>query len=123
MSPRDQKRWEISQLNESIDFDFEHIEIDPSPFQLVEKTPVSKVHRLFTILSLRRAYVTQLGRLVGVVGLKELRAAIEDANNGNLMVEPMDIDSLPGSETQTQNPSNANDVGGDFVSNDVERAY
>lgn len=125
MSPLDQKHWEQSQLNESIDFDYEHIEIDPSPFQLVEKTPISKVHRLFTILSLRRAYVTQLGRLVGVVGLKELRSAIEDSNNGNFIVQCMAINSLPGSETQTQNSPNANDghVGGDFVMTDVEKAY
>ena len=30
----------------------------------------------------RSAYVTTLGRLVGVVGLKELRKAIEDSNTG-----------------------------------------
>ena len=32
----------------------------------------------------RSAYVTTLGRLIGVVGLKELRKAIEDANSGNI---------------------------------------
>lgn len=39
---------------------------------------------LFTNIfsGVRSAYVTTLGRLVGVVGLKELRKAIEDSNSG-----------------------------------------
>lgn len=109
MSSRDQKRWEILQLNESIGFDYVDIQIDPAPFQLVEKTPISKVHRLFSILSLRRAYVTQLGRLVGVVGLTELRSAIEYANEGNFMTECMDI-AHDDYEFQTQHSSAVNDA-------------
>jgi hypothetical protein len=41
------------------------------------------VHSLFSMLSMNRAYVTAIGRLVGVVGLKELRKSIEDANTGH----------------------------------------
>lgn len=87
MSPEDQKQWEVAQLNQSIHFDYADIKIDPAPFQLVEKTPISKVHSLFTMLALRRAYVTQLGRLVGFVGLNELRRSIEDINNGNVEIK------------------------------------
>lgn len=117
MTPDDQKRWELAQLNELIDFDCEDIRIDPSPFQLVEKTPIVTVHRLFTILSLRRAYVTQLGRLVGVVGLKELRHAIEDANNGNLIMEC--IDHRP--DVTHENFSDDANACDDSAVNDVER--
>merc|ERR1719500_1803935 len=34
------------------------------------------------MLGVNHAYVTTIGRLIGVVGLKELRKAIEDANSG-----------------------------------------
>lgn len=87
MSLRDQRRWELSQLNQPIEFDVEDIQIDLAPFQLVEQTPIAKVHRLFTVMTLRRAYVTQLGSLVGVIGLKELRHAVEDVNSGKWMME------------------------------------
>lgn len=51
--------------------------MDPAPFQLVERTSLLKVHKLFALLNLSHAYVTTLGRLVGVVALKEVRKAIE----------------------------------------------
>ena len=62
---------------------FTDIHIDPAPFQLVEKSSLLKVHSLFSMLGVNHAYVTTIGRLIGVVGLKELRKAIEDANSGN----------------------------------------
>ena len=65
--------------------------IDPSPFQLVEMTSLYKVvhykkyflwwityslslqvHSLFSLLSLSHAYVTSLGKLVGVVTLTDV---------------------------------------------------
>ena len=50
--------------------------------QLVEKSSLLKVHSLFSMLGVNHAYVTAIGRLIGVVALKELRKAIEDANSG-----------------------------------------
>ena len=47
--------------------DFKKSQIDPAPFQLVERTSLYKVHSLFSILALSHAYVTSIGRLVGVV--------------------------------------------------------
>lgn len=64
--------------------DFASCHIDPAPFQLVEKTSLLKVHSLFSMVGVNHAYVTAIGKLVGVVGLKDLRKAIEDANSGNL---------------------------------------
>ncbi|KAG6448259.1 chloride channel protein 2 isoform X2 [Manduca sexta] len=108
MSPEDQKAWEQLEMAKEIDFDrmlqiarkrelhpedsvYEDenlyiCHIDPAPFQLVERTSLLKVHSLFSTLGVSRAYVTAIGRLIGVVSLKELRKAIEDVNSGALTV-------------------------------------
>ena len=39
---------------------------------------------MFSMLGVNLAYVTAIGRLIGVVGLKELRSGIENANSGIL---------------------------------------
>ena len=59
--------------------DIDESKVDPAPFQLVEKTSLIKVHTLFALLSLNHSYVTDGGRLVGIVTLKEIKAAIEDS--------------------------------------------
>ncbi|KAF6028260.1 CLCN2 [Bugula neritina] len=69
-----QLKWEAERLSSKIDF--EQCQIDPAPFQLVLRTSLYKVHSLFSLLGLNHAYVTNVGRLVGVVSLKELRKAI-----------------------------------------------
>ncbi|XP_051166763.1 chloride channel protein 2 isoform X2 [Leptopilina boulardi] len=84
MSAEDQKIWEESEMALEVDFSVCHI--DPAPFQLVERTSLLKVHSLFSMVGVNHAYVTVIGRLVGVVALKELRKAIEDANSGILPV-------------------------------------
>lgn len=71
MSPEEQLAWEEDQLNMMVDFN--ECVIDPSPFQLVERTTIYKVHSLFSMLGLNHAYVTSIGRLVGVVALKDVR--------------------------------------------------
>ena len=45
---------------------------------------ILQVHSLFSMLGVNHAYVTAIGRLIGVVGLKELRWGIENANSGHL---------------------------------------
>ncbi|XP_064418255.1 chloride channel protein 2-like [Latimeria chalumnae] len=67
--------WEDKQLEEQVDFD--SCKIDPAPFQLVEATSLHKTHTIFSLLGLDHAYVTCIGKLIGVVSLKELRKAIE----------------------------------------------
>ncbi|XP_066251883.1 chloride channel protein 2-like [Euwallacea similis] len=88
--PADQNAWEQNQLSEEVDF--ASCQIDPAPFQLVERTSLLKVHSLFSMMNLNTAYVTAMGKLVGVVGGKELRKAISDANNGILPVEANEAD-------------------------------
>ncbi|CAG2159629.1 unnamed protein product [Oppiella nova] len=86
MSQEEQAAWEEDQLNSMVDFSM--CRIDPAPFQLVEKTTLLKVYSIFSMLGLNHAYVTSIGRLVGVVALKDvriLRTAIEQMNQGVLV--------------------------------------
>ncbi|EDS40747.1 chloride channel protein 2 [Culex quinquefasciatus] len=85
MSPEDQKAWELEEMAKPIDVD--NLHIDPAPFQLVERTSILKVHSLFSMVGINHAYVTNVGQLVGVVALKELRVAIENVNSGTLTPE------------------------------------
>uniref|UniRef100_A0A8C7HF51 Chloride voltage-gated channel 2 n=1 Tax=Oncorhynchus kisutch TaxID=8019 RepID=A0A8C7HF51_ONCKI len=62
--------WEENQLDEQVNFD--NCKIDPAPFQLVERTSLHKTHTIFSLLGLDHAYVTSIGRLIGVVSLKEV---------------------------------------------------
>uniref|UniRef100_A0A8C2G178 Chloride channel, voltage-sensitive 1a n=1 Tax=Cyprinus carpio TaxID=7962 RepID=A0A8C2G178_CYPCA len=60
----------VTQMDKPLEID--QIRIDPSPFQLVERTSLHKTHTLFSLLGLSHAYVTNTGKLVGVVALKEV---------------------------------------------------
>ncbi|XP_037123066.1 chloride channel protein 2-like isoform X3 [Syngnathus acus] len=75
MTLREIADWEEMQLDEQVNFN--NCKIDPAPFQLVERTSLHKTHTIFSLLGLDHAYVTSIGRLIGVVSLKELRKAIE----------------------------------------------
>uniref|UniRef100_A0A665W8P8 Chloride channel, voltage-sensitive 1b n=1 Tax=Echeneis naucrates TaxID=173247 RepID=A0A665W8P8_ECHNA len=80
------KAWEEAELDKPIDM--EQIRIDPSPFQLVERTSLHKTHTLFSLLGLSHAYVTSIGKLVGVVALKELQKAIEGSTRSGVRLRP-----------------------------------
>ncbi|CAJ1062482.1 chloride channel protein 1 isoform X2 [Xyrichtys novacula] len=86
MTPEEIKAWEEEELNKPIDM--EQIRIDPSPFQLVERTSLHKTHTLFSLLGLSHAYVTSIGKLVGVVALKELQKAIEGSTRSGVRLRP-----------------------------------
>ncbi|XP_060799386.1 chloride channel protein 2c isoform X2 [Neoarius graeffei] len=75
MTIREIAEWEEQQLDEQVNFN--NCKIDPAPFQLVERTSLHKTHTIFSLLGLDHAYVTSIGRLIGVVSLRELRKAIE----------------------------------------------
>ncbi|XP_050299927.1 chloride channel protein 2-like isoform X2 [Anthonomus grandis grandis] len=95
---QEQLEWEQKQLSEEIDF--ADCQVDPAPFQLVERTSLLKVHSLFSMMHLNMAYVTVIGKLIGVVGGRELRKAIDDANSGHLPMineteEKKNCESLP----------------------------
>uniref|UniRef100_A0A7N6ALM2 Chloride channel protein n=1 Tax=Anabas testudineus TaxID=64144 RepID=A0A7N6ALM2_ANATE len=80
------KAWEEAELDKPINM--EHTRIDPSPFQLVERTSLHKTHTLFSLLGLSHAYVTSIGKLVGVVALKELQKAIEGSTRSGVRLRP-----------------------------------
>ncbi|XP_072852371.2 chloride channel protein 2 isoform X1 [Pogona vitticeps] len=75
MTPAEILEWEDQQLNQFVNFN--NCKIDPAPFQLVERTSLHKTHTIFSLLGVDHAYVTSIGRLIGMVSLKELRKAIE----------------------------------------------
>ncbi|XP_057594776.1 chloride channel protein 2 isoform X2 [Hippopotamus amphibius kiboko] len=75
MTPEEILEWEERQLDEPVNFS--DCKIDPAPFQLVERTSLHKTHTIFSLLGVDHAYVTSIGRLIGIVTLKELRKAIE----------------------------------------------
>ncbi|XP_051575050.1 chloride channel protein 1-like isoform X2 [Myxocyprinus asiaticus] len=86
MTPEEIKAWEEDELDKPIDID--QIRVDPSPFQLVERTSLHKTHTLFSLLGLSHAYVTSIGKLVGVVALKELQKAIEGSTRSGVRLRP-----------------------------------
>ncbi|XP_061446263.1 chloride channel protein 2-like [Rhineura floridana] len=74
------EEWECRRLQEPICLD--EVPIDPAPYRLLEKETLYQCYDLFNLLSLRTAYVTNMGRLVGVVSLKELKTAVEGCVKG-----------------------------------------
>uniref|UniRef100_A0A915PI94 Chloride channel protein n=1 Tax=Setaria digitata TaxID=48799 RepID=A0A915PI94_9BILA len=82
LSKEERQIWEKEQLSKEIDYS--QTTIDLAPFQLVEDTSLYKVHSIFSLLSIRRAYVTKCGVLVGVVAAKEITSAIERIQAGTL---------------------------------------
>ena len=83
MSPEERKEWEENEMSKCVNLQAS-CQIDPAPFQLVERTSLLKVHSMFSLLGVNHAYVTGIGKLMGIVSLKELRKAIEDVNSGIL---------------------------------------
>lgn len=80
MSPEDQKIWETEEMSKPINLVLNNVHIDPAPFQLVERTSLLKVHSLFSMVGINHAYVTKIGRLVGVVGIKEVKTIFNFLN-------------------------------------------
>ncbi|XP_069038884.1 chloride channel protein 1 isoform X1 [Lepisosteus oculatus] len=123
MTPEEIKAWEEAELDKPINFD--QIRVDPSPFQLVERTSLHKTHTLFSLLGLSHAYVTSIGKLVGVVALKELQKAIEGSTRSGVRLRPplasfRDASrqgrdkhkQLPQSQPSSKNPTGAGQTGG-----------
>lgn len=105
MSPEDQRIWEDEQMQLTVEFS--KCQIDPAPFQLVERTSLLKVHSLFSMLGVNHAYVTAIGKLIGVVGLTDLRKSIEDANSGN--VPPVTIELCKSTDSSNNNINDSKD--------------
>uniref|UniRef100_A0A8C6MGB5 Chloride channel, voltage-sensitive 1a n=1 Tax=Nothobranchius furzeri TaxID=105023 RepID=A0A8C6MGB5_NOTFU len=80
------RAWEEAEMDLAMEMD--EIRVDPSPFQLVERTSLQKTHTLFSLLGLSHAYVTSIGKLVGVVALKELQKAIEGSTHSGVRLRP-----------------------------------
>ncbi|PAV83230.1 hypothetical protein WR25_14495 [Diploscapter pachys] len=66
--------------------------VDPAPFQIVDNTSLFKIHSLFSLLSLKRTYVTSNGKLVGIIGLDE--PPLEIQRNVNTATVAADLSKL-----------------------------
>ncbi|XP_060618647.2 chloride channel protein 1 [Anolis sagrei] len=86
MKPEEIEAWEQEELEKEVCFD--SCRIDPSPFQLVERTSLHKTHTLFSLLGLSHAYVTSMGKLKGVIALEELQKAIEGSTSAGVQLRP-----------------------------------
>ncbi|KAM4702759.1 chloride channel protein 1 [Rhinophrynus dorsalis] len=86
MTPEEIAVWEQQELARPASFD--SCLIDPSPFQLVERTSLHKTHTLFSLLGLSQAYITSGGKLRGVIALKELQKAIEGTAQSGVRLRP-----------------------------------
>ncbi|NWT70011.1 CLCN1 protein, partial [Prunella himalayana] len=86
MTPEEIDAWEQEELNKNVCFD--SCRVDPSPFQLVERTSLHKTHTLFSLLGLSHAYVTSMGKLRGVLALEELQKAIEGSTRSGVRLRP-----------------------------------
>ncbi|RLV98930.1 hypothetical protein DV515_00010141, partial [Chloebia gouldiae] len=86
MTPEEIDAWEQEEMNKNVCFD--SCRVDPSPFQLVERTSLHKTHTLFSLLGLSHAYVTSMGKLRGVLALEELQKAIEGSTRSGVRLRP-----------------------------------
>ncbi|CAJ0610119.1 unnamed protein product [Cylicocyclus nassatus] len=74
LSDEEQRHWEAARLAEEVDLTED---VDPAPFQIVKKTSLFNIHSIFSMLQLSRVYVTERGRLIGVISLSDLREELE----------------------------------------------
>lgn len=74
MTTEERVRWEAMEMSKPIDLT--ECKVDAAPFQLVERTSLIKVHTIFSLLGMKHAYVTSLGKLIGVFALREVQVFI-----------------------------------------------
>lgn len=89
MTPEEQRLWEAEQLQLPVDFSCCHI--DPTPFQIVERTCLVKVHGVFSMMRLDLAFVTDTGKLKGMLTIEGLKQAILDVKSGKLKPHDLEI--------------------------------
>ncbi|KRZ66674.1 Chloride channel protein 2 [Trichinella papuae] len=77
LNSEEREQWEEERMNAVPNY--KNLAIDYAPFQLVHTTTLFRAHAVFSLLSLQRAYITNCGRLVGMVNLENLREAVESA--------------------------------------------
>ncbi|KRY64934.1 Chloride channel protein [Trichinella pseudospiralis] len=77
LNSEEREQWEEERMNAVPNY--KNLAIDYAPFQLVHTTTLFRAHAVFSLLSLQRAYITNCGRLVGMVNLENLREAVEGA--------------------------------------------
>ncbi|TRY86480.1 hypothetical protein DNTS_001102 [Danionella cerebrum] len=91
MTPEEIKAWEEEELEKPIG---------------IEQI---RTHTLFSLLGLSHAYVTSIGKLVGVVALKELQKAIEGSTRSGVRLRPP-LASFRDGRCKVKTPSNSSSL-------------
>jgi hypothetical protein len=63
--------------NTVINYETESLRLDNAPFTVFSLTPLSKIHFLFTMLSLQQMFIVNKGYLVGVITRSEFLRKIK----------------------------------------------
>jgi len=80
--------------------DFTHCHIDSTPLRVIEQTPLSQIHTMFSLLQIDVMYVTTVGRLVGTITLTELSRAILEDDETTFQVSALQPHPSMGSTSQ-----------------------
>lgn len=82
--------------------DFTRCVIDPTPLRVIEQTPLSQIHTMFSLLQTDVMYVTTAGRLVGTITLSDLsRAILEDGETA------FQVSALKSTSSVSERPTTA----------------
>merc|ERR1711931_129932 len=120
-------RSEMSKsLEMSMTRPLESASVNPAPAMVSDKISLHRLHTMFSLLSLKRAYVVSAGRLVGVVAVPELTQEIIGAAQSFNRERQNSISSSIGIDNQIYDDSDDGDddeevVTGDFSSSKYNR--
>jgi len=86
--------------NTQIDYKHEFLEMDRSPFTVMADTPLTKVHFLFTMLSISQLFVTRRGVIIGIISKNEFlrsnkQTEVKKAIKEEDINEPLGADVIP----------------------------
>jgi len=99
----------------------ESASVNPAPAMVSDKISLHRLHTMFSLLSLKRAYVVSAGRLVGVVGVSELTqeiiGAAESFNLRERAQSESSLTSLVPNQIMDESEDDDEVVIGDFTSN------
>uniref|UniRef100_A0A914QCZ6 Chloride channel protein n=1 Tax=Panagrolaimus davidi TaxID=227884 RepID=A0A914QCZ6_9BILA len=69
------------------------IEFDVAPFQIMKNVSILQCYKIFTLLKLKRIYITECGRMEGLITERELRLGIENVEK-NVLTRKKDIKQI-----------------------------
>uniref|UniRef100_A0AC35FZH3 Chloride channel protein n=1 Tax=Panagrolaimus sp. PS1159 TaxID=55785 RepID=A0AC35FZH3_9BILA len=90
-SLKDPNQCKSEILNTKINLN--EIEFDVAPFQIMKNVSILQCYKIFTLLKLKRIYITECGRLEGLITETELRLGIENVEK-NVLARKKDMKQI-----------------------------